>query len=84
MEMLRDFFERVFLSEFNVNEHDSINASQIKMLLELHDKDFVLIDDKSLEISISVDKEIDISEKTLELISIALNNQSDDYSVKYK
>jgi hypothetical protein len=42
------------------------------------------MDEKSIEISIPMDKEIEISEKTLETIAIALNNQTDDYSIKYK
>ncbi len=84
LERLRDFFERVYLWEFTVNEHNSINALQIKELLELSEKDFVIMDEKSIEISIPMDKEIEISEKTLETIAIALNNQTDDYSIKYK
>lgn len=84
MECLRDFFERIFLSEYQVNEQRTMNSTQIRELLELTEKDFVLLDDKFLEISIPLENEIMINDSILESIATVLNNDSHDFSVKQK
>lgn len=81
---MRDFFERVFLSEYQVNEQSAMNSAQIRELLELMEKDFILLDDKFLEISVPLDNAVVINHSILDSIAITLNNEFDDFSVKHK
>lgn len=84
MELIRDFFEKVFLSEFIINEQSLLHVPQLRELLELKVHDFVSINDTIIQVSIVVDQDVVINDALLNSLVVHLNTQYDSYSVKYK
>lgn len=84
MELLRVFFEQVFMPAYMINENNILNSTKIRRILELWSNDFISINDTTLEVSIPIEHEILINKKTLQQFAMNLNNSYEDYSVKYK
>ncbi len=83
LESIRDFFERIFLSEYMVTEETGITTKTVRQILELDENSFVHLDDKTLEVSVPLSNDITITGNTLEAIASVLNNASEDFSVKF-
>jgi AAA+ superfamily predicted ATPase len=84
LETLKDFFERVFLNEYMVNEQSSYSSSTIHAMLELTDRDLIIFDEKLLEITIALENEITLDESVFGNIAIKLNNSESEFSIKTK
>jgi hypothetical protein len=84
MELLRDFFEGVFLNEYMVNEHSALGSNKIHTMLELTQKDLVVFDENRLEVTITLDEPIILNETVLDTLVNSLNNSTEEFSVKSK
>ena len=83
LESLRDFFEKVFLSEFMITEETGITTKVVRQILELWDDAFVHLDDKNLEVAINLASPINIDGNVLDAIASVLNNASEEFGVKF-
>lgn len=83
LESLRDFFEKVFLSEFMITEETGITTKVVRQILELWDDTFVHLDDKNLEVAVNLGSAINIDGNVLDAVASVLNNVSEEFSVKF-
>lgn len=83
LESLRDFFEKVFLSEFMITEETGITTKVVRQILELWDDAFVHLDDKNLEVAVNLASPINIDGNVLDAIASVLNNASEEFGVKF-
>ena len=82
MELLQDFFERVFLSEYMVNEHSALSKNTIHTMLELSQKDLIAFDENALVVTMTLDASIVLTETMLDTMANTLNNSIKEFSIK--